>query len=870
MFRRISLPVAALLLLAGRSHSDRSSAQQALADGDARHARGDLNGAIEAYGKAAEADPGWAAPWGRRALAKLDALRVEDALPDFGRAIALEPDSYEWRIGRAQALLQVDRAAPAIDDMDALLRKFPGYPDALAIRGLALVLSGDVDAGLAEQDAAFRAGQNDPRLRMRAEGLLRRAEWAALLAEVEGRERAGIRDASHAFYRVVALTESGQYDRAAEAVAALARGPRTNVLAACRVWLASTPEAGRHCDPAAAERELPALAADLADSNGFVTQARSLFLAGRPRAARDLLTTRGRRTHFGTLLWLGACSWKIGELEEARAYLRDAVRLNPYLARHAARIPDFADFAASVEAEVKGELQGGDRAKLGQELATHLLTVAEIETLVRAYRFAKAAEEYEKLLKALASAARRAEVEARLPEVRGMAGALAKAVARVNKADPKLRVRSGKSELTLVKADDASFDFALPGGGGRFPWAALDVPTFLALASDASPAPEEILGLACLAWDAGERAAAAKLFEEAAKKKPALRAGVNAFVARRRGLSAPKEGFLLWRGGYVTAEEKSNLEKGLVRFEGAWVAAADREKLARGLVKVGEKWVNGDEADLLKRGFRRYKGQWMSAEDLAELRSNWDEAWTEETAHCRIRTNHSEAFAKDLALLAEAAWAALKSSYGEEPKEKAELFAFRSYEDYRRHCLERNAADRLNAAGFATSDSNVVCGWNKTRDDRHFLQTMSHELAHLFWFRVSPAARTPSWLAEGMATAFEGFQWDGRGYRFTFVSESRLPIVRAAAKAGRHIPLKEALEADALALINADPQRALLFYAECWSLHWFLTTTTNGAWKAGYAEFRKEVARGGHPSLERALGDLGAVEKEWIAAVSGM
>ncbi|MBI2920419.1 MAG: tetratricopeptide repeat protein [Planctomycetes bacterium] len=853
------------------ARADRAAAERAAAEGDAALSRGDARGAIEAYGRAIDADPRWPVGWGRRALAKLDANMPADGLEEFGRAIALEPDSFEWRIGRAQALLQLDRPGGAIEDMDHLLKKFPDYPDALTIRGMALVLSGDVDAGLAQQDRALQLSGGDPRLLVRNEGLLRKADWPALLADLDRRDAAGIRDGSAAFYRTVALVESGEYDRAAEVVAALARGPRSNVLAACRVWLASTPDAGKHFDPAAAEREIPALAADLADSNGFVTHARALWLLDRPQDAFDILATRGRRTHFGTLLWLGASCWKLGRFEEAHGVLRDARRLNPHFAKHAARIPGFAEFAASVETELKAEA-GADRGRLGAELATHLLTVAEIETLVRSYRFAQAADEYARLLQSVASAARKAEIEARLPEVRGMAGALAKLVASVNRAGGKTKVKVGRTELTLSKADDAAFDFTIPGGNGRFLWACLDTPVFCALALETAPSPEETLGLACLAWDAGERALAMKLFEEAAKKKPALRAGVNAFVARRRGL--PPGEFVLWRGSYVTAAEKANYEKGLVPFEGAWVTPKDREQLARGLVKIGEKWVAGEEAALLRKGFRKFKGQWMSREDLDAARSNWEDAWAEETAHYRIRTNESEGFAKDLGLLVEAAYGEFRTFYGDEPKlpakEKMELFAFRSYEDYRRYCVEHKAEAQLNAAGFAASGSNTVVGWNKTRNGQQFLQTMVHEAAHLFWYRVAPAAQAPSWFAEGMATYFEGYAWDGKAYKLTFVSESRLPFAREAMKGGRHIPIAELVGADALALINRDPTKALLFYAECWALNYFLCRTQNKAWKDAYAEYRKSVARGNADPLSKFFPDLGKLEAEWVEFVKGM
>lgn len=863
-----------VLALAAAAHADRAAAQQAAADGDARLARGDFLGAEAAYTRAIDADPTWADAWGKRGDARSTGSLGPACIEDYGQAMARSGDDFTWRFFRAQAFLMYDRPASALEDVEVLLKRSPDHAETVSLRGMALVLSGDVDAGLAEQDRAIQLSRNDPRLLVRGEALSRKADWPALVAEIDRRRAAGAYTLADAWFRVVALVESGQYDAAAAAVAEVQRADRA-VAAACRLYLVATPQAGAHFKTDLAEQDLALMTQWKFDSNQIVNQGRALVLLGRPRDALDLLTVRGRRTHFGTAFWTGAAYWKLGQFAEAKVALRDAFRLNPYLLKHAARLEGFAEFASQLESDAKSERGGqADRAALGHELATHLLTVAEIEGLVRNYRFQRAADEYALLQKAVASAVRKAEIDARLPEVRGMAGALAKLVAAVNRAPGKTKVRAGATELTLTKADDRAFDFTIPKGSGRFPWAALDAAAFCALALDCDPSPEERLGLGCLAWDAGERELAVKIFEETAKKKPALKAGVAAFVARRRGIAAPKDGFVLWKGRYVTAEEKTNYDKGLVPFEGQWVTPKDREQLAKGLVKAGDKWVSGDEAALLKQGYRKVKGQWMSAEDVDALRSKWDEAWTEETAHYRIRTNESEAFAKELALLAEPAYAALRDFYGDEPKlnsgEKMELFAFRTFEDYRRYCLEKKAEDQLNAAGFARSDLLSVGGWNRTHNRQQFLQTMVHEAAHLFWFRVAPGAKAPSWFAEGMATAFEGFTWDGKTYAFTFVSESRLPFARDAMKAGRHLPLADLVAGDALTLINNDPQKALLFYAECWSLHYYLTHAPSKATRDAYAEFRKSVARGNTDPLTKFFPDAARLEKDWVEFVKGM
>ncbi len=121
-----------------------------------------------------------------------------------------------------------------------------------------------------------------------------------------------------------------------------------------------------------------------------------------------------------------------------------------------------------------------------------------------------------------------------------------------------------------------------------------------------------------------------------------------------------------------------------------------------------------------------------------------------------------------------------------------------------------------------------------------------------------------------MATYFEGYAWDGKGYRLTFVSESRLPFAREAMKGGRHIPIAELIGGDALALINRDPTKALLFYAECWALNYFLCRTQNKAWREAYAEYRKSVARGNADPLSKFFPDMGKMEAEWVEFVKGM
>ncbi len=874
---RLALAAAVLTLsLASTALADRGQAENAVQEGDRYLGGRNFPAAIDAYSRAIDADPTWATAWGKRGYAKRIWTKFNASLEDFGQAIALEPQATNWRLERAQAYLGLDRAQEAIEEGEELIKLNPADPANTSLLGWALIRSGEVDRGLDLQTKALEMAGGNAVLRIRADGFELKADWKALQDEMEKALAGGRRDFGAYLNRVVAHTELGEYDKAAGVIKELEGLSRGTTIYMSRVYLYSTPGAKAYFNAATALSEGEQAAANSTESSVLNIYARALFLTGNVDKCLDLLVTKGRRTSFQTLFWLGAAHWKLGQFAEAKAVLSDARRLNPYILKHAEKIEGFKDFVSAIDRDLAGEGgQQADRGRLGYELATHLMTVAEIEALVRRYRFQRAAEEYEKLLPALKSAVRKAEVEARLPEVKGMAGAHAKLLAAVNKSQEKVKAKLGKMELTLVKADEGSFNFTITGGDGKFPWAYLDPAIYCELATARDLKPEETFGLGCLAWDAGLQPVAMKLFDDAVKKQAALKKNLFAFVSRKRGVPAPDAGFVSFRGSYVTAEEKANLEKGLVQFQGQWVTVKDKEQLAKGNIQVNGKWVPGEEAELLKRGFRKYKDKWMSREDYEAVRGGWEDAYTEQTEHYLVKTNESEGFAKDLAALIEVAYAEYKAYYGgEEPKlsgkEKMTLYAYRSYEDYRKYCVETKAEDHLNAAGFARSDSLVVVGWNKTNNRQQFLQTMVHEAAHLYFFRVTPSGRPASWYAEAMATYFEGFNWDGKAYKFNFVSESRLPFVRDAMKGKRHIALKDMLAGDALTLINSDSQKALLFYAQCWALNYYLSQTENKEYRAAYAEYRKGVASGGGKSLLEFFTDPARLEADWVRFVTGL
>ncbi len=835
------LAVLALPATADRNSTPEAEAQ--LAQGDAAQMKGDYEGALTCYIRARDLDPTWVRAWAGMALSTYRSRGGVAALPLYQKVVDLDPGNPMWRQLRSQVYVALDLYQEAIDDLQGVIKEFGESPQLNVLLGMALVAAGEIDEGLALHARGFEAAGKPVGFRLRMRAYDRMADWALVEEESAAALSTGTTVSAIFLYEMKGLVEQGKFAEAEKLLVAVDALPPSNVQGACRAYLLGTPAIGKAYDPEAAIRAAKGVVARTTDSSEINVLARTLFLAGRSGECLDLLATKGRRVNFDTLFWLGAAQWKQERLAEARDTFADAWRRNPYLLRHAPRVEGLEPFLAWVIEGVKAEKDAGqdDRAQRQHELATHLLTVAEIEGLVRGYRFSRALDEYGRLLPLLGSPVRKAEIEARLPEIRGMSGALDKLVAAINEGRLKLETKLAGLVLTLVKADDLRFDFTITKGEGKFLWASLGAPVFSEFTGQSALAPEERFGLACLSWDSGQIALATRQFEEAAKPRPDLRPSIDAFVARRRGTAIPEGGFLLFRGCYVSGDEKAHLEKGLVRYRGEWVTGEVKEKRSRGLILVSGKWVPDQEAELTRRGYLKYKGKWMDREENDGIRSGWADAYVEETAHYRIVTNTNDAFAKDLALLIETAYPEYVKYYdGQEPKlpgkEKMTLYAFRTYEDYRKHCVEHKAEAQLAAAGYAASDSNVVVGWDKTGNRRQFLQTMAHEAAHLFYFRIAPKARPPSWYAEAMATYFEGFSWDGKAFQFDFLADGRLPYVRDAIKAGKQIRLADLLRGEALDLINQDTTKALLFYAECWSLNFFLSHTTDTAWRGAYAQ----------------------------------
>ena len=120
----------------------------------ARHAEGDLTGAVTDLDAALLADPHYAKAFGHRGVMRFQNGDSEGALADLDQSIRLEP-TLEGYLNRGAIRLAAGDPQAALADCDQVLRADPNQPLAWANRGLALLELGRPAPAIADFDRAL-------------------------------------------------------------------------------------------------------------------------------------------------------------------------------------------------------------------------------------------------------------------------------------------------------------------------------------------------------------------------------------------------------------------------------------------------------------------------------------------------------------------------------------------------------------------------------------------------------------------------------------------------------------------------------------------------------------------------------------------
>ncbi|MDQ7780160.1 MAG: tetratricopeptide repeat protein [Planctomycetota bacterium] len=563
-----------------------------------------------------------------------------------------------------------------------------------------------------------------------------------------------------------------------------------------------------------------------------------------------------------------------GNIEKAHADLDPLLAVNPKVEEAVHKLPGGAEFLAGKGGkkpakEVVAKTVSESREEEEQRNAFTQVS-AEIRTSLRRYRFAAATAEAERLQKLMTVETTKERANRLAGLVKDGYALFKKLIDSVNKgklSSMELEMGGVKAKLTSATEEELKFEFE--GGQGAWAWGFVSVSGFYELASRLTLDGKEWVSLGELAWAMGNPHRAEQAFVKAYETK-SLQEEVSRRWSETAEVVEPPGGFKPYKGKLVSAEEKTNLEKGLVLYLGQWVTPEDQAHLRKGHQKMKGKWVPLTEKQLIARGFTKVKGEWLSAQEVKRMRGDWESGWEKETAHFFIKTDKSEDFATRLAELGEVAYAEFEKFFGARSKgsPRLKLYAFADFEDYQKYCKDLKQDDKLAAAGFAPSEPHTACGWDKCTDDMMFLQTMVHEATHLYFAEKYPV-QIPSWLAEGMATYFEGFKRENGAWKFDHVSRMRLTFMMTAIGERKFIPLDEFLSADAGQLINSDSSKALVFYSQAWAVFYFFNNTANQGYRDRFQAVFKKFQNGAAVIFTKEIDiDLKALEKELQQFVS--
>lgn len=127
----------------------------------ARHASGDLPGALADLDHAIALQPEYAKALGHRGVMRFQAGQIEPGLADLDRALILEPtiDAY---LNRGAIRLSNDDVVGALADFDRVVEADPYQPLAWSNRGLALVAAGRYAAAIGDFERALALAPGYP------------------------------------------------------------------------------------------------------------------------------------------------------------------------------------------------------------------------------------------------------------------------------------------------------------------------------------------------------------------------------------------------------------------------------------------------------------------------------------------------------------------------------------------------------------------------------------------------------------------------------------------------------------------------------------------------------------------------------------
>jgi len=499
------------------------------------------------------------------------------------------------------------------------------------------------------------------------------------------------------------------------------------------------------------------------------------------------------------------------------------------------------------------------------------LLFAQINGFVRSFRFELALENLRTVHAVAGRSADRERVARRIEWVEGYLQLLDKLIVAIRSGPlrgHRLRIEGLRQlAVTLVDASRGGFRAALADKGfvGEL-WGNMPYRQRWGLIAQMPWSGAEWLRIARLSRDLDDAKLAEKSLVRAWGASKSVRPEVGRLLSSYRGKPTPDGGWVLYRGALVTPEVREKRTRGLVLFEGRWVTRKERYHLVRHHVRQGDRWIPRTPEQLIRAGYKQVNGRWMSRQQRASQTRDFKHPWRHRTENWLVETNISQQFARLAGAALESAYVAQKAFFGKEPRGRKRLTMkiWKGYEDYRGYCKKIGNMSNLNASGFAPSEPRTAVAYDKYKSRTSLMRTVIHESTHLF-YGVAIRRSAPSWMAEGMATYFEGFRLSSSGQlTFDHKPANRLRLLKSALESNQTFPLEQFSMLRVHDLLNTNSTRALVFYAQAWGYFYFFNKTENPRYRAAFQKYWKGLKRGAVPKLKKLLGgDYAPVERDF-------
>jgi hypothetical protein len=504
-------------------------------------------------------------------------------------------------------------------------------------------------------------------------------------------------------------------------------------------------------------------------------------------------------------------------------------------------------------------------AKLVREKEEFGSVMAGIDVLMKKFKFADASAACDAKLRDAAGEHGRRLLEERLKEISGQQALFSKMIDNLKGGGVSFDL-SEDLVVTVTGADEAGWSATAAGGAAAFTrkWQDTTPEHVLNFVCWPNMTDDDSFALAAFCFFHGLVDPAERALLDCYKRNGGRKAEIDRLLAKARGVDVPDGGFLVYRGEWVTAEDKANLEKGLVMYKGAWLTE-DQVMDARGYVKYEGRWITKDELAEMEERER----------ELAELKKRlepkgiinkpgadneamaWNDARDMKTMNYKIKTNLSVEAMQDIAYTMEVLNCNFRKVFGIKSKKtgKFEVRVCRNMGEYEKY---------LGGGGLGhCSSSGEISTFYQVGDQFNTTTVLMHEGTHQFMFKVAP--NCAHWMQEGMASYFECSKFDGKDLIVGLKNRLRLGTVQAEIKAGTHTKIVDFIQ-DRI----KEPMQA---YHQGWSLVYYLANAHGGRYAKAFDRYMRKAGGRKEPKyfMETfGIRDMDAFEEDWKSFILGL